>query len=74
MIRKLCLLRAGTTSMTFGDVGCRGSLESVLRRVTDYSKGDETKLEIQQRSVLKMYISESDKTCLWNVFWCRCYL
>ena len=33
----LLLLKAGTTSMSFGDVGCRGPLDKILARVMMYS-------------------------------------
>ncbi len=60
---ELILLRAGTTSMTFGDVGCAGKIGDVLKRIVKYSER-ETGFPLFRRvsrPVLQMTIPERKK-------------
>ena len=58
----LLLLQAGTTSMVFGDVGCKGKLESILGKVIQYVDGEHQQLTKIQRPVLRMRLVKSKKT------------
>ena len=59
---QLLLLRAGTTSMAFGDVGCKGDLDKILKRVTQYADGNMQKLRSVQRPILRMHLPKSNIT------------
>ncbi|MFK7795395.1 MAG: diacylglycerol kinase family protein [Gammaproteobacteria bacterium] len=58
----LVLLRAGTTSMAFGDVGCKGRLNKVLKKVIGYSQGNTASLKAALTPVLKMTLPEKNIT------------
>ena len=59
---KLALLKAGTTSMAFGDVGCKGKLNEVLKHVLLYASGSDHRLKEVSRAVLRMRIPKSGQT------------
>lgn len=52
----LAVLRAGTTSMTAGDVGLKGSCEPALQRLLSWVDGGEGEEVILQRSVLRVQV------------------
>ena len=56
----LVLLRAGTTSMAFGDVGCKGNLNKVIENVVKYSQGKPNSLNATLTPVLKMTLPEKN--------------
>ena len=58
----LVLLRAGTTSMAFGDVGCKGRLNKVLESVIEYSQGNTLALKATLTPVLQMTLPEKNIT------------
>ena len=58
----LLLLQAGTTSMAFGDVGCKGKLESIFSKVIQHVDGEHQQLTKIQRPVLRMRLVKSKKT------------
>lgn len=58
----LVLLQAGTTSMAFGDVGCKGSLSNVIKRIVGYSNGESGCLHKTTRAVLQMTLPSENKT------------
>jgi hypothetical protein len=55
-IPHLAVLRAGTTSMTAGDVGLKGSRELALRRLLVWAEGGEGEEVILQRPVLRVQV------------------
>lgn len=57
----LVLLRAGTTSMAYGDVGCRGKLENVLAKLQVFAAHTESSLNKVERSVLKMSLPQENQ-------------
>ena len=59
---QLLLLRAGTTSMAFGDVGCKGGLDKIFKRVTQYADGNMQTLRVVQRPILRMHLPKSNTT------------
>ena len=59
---KLVLLQAGTTSMAFGDVGCKAKLRDVLDRVVAYAAGSSDQLTQVSRSVLRMQLPANGQT------------
>ena len=59
---KLVLLKAGTTSMAFGDVGCEGTLEDVLEQVAAYASGLTHNLNNVSRLVLRMHLPKTGQT------------
>lgn len=59
---ELVLLRAGTTSMAFGDVGCKGKLDRVLDQVLCLAAGANHQLRKISRPVLRMRLPEKDQT------------
>jgi diacylglycerol kinase (ATP) len=77
----LVLLQAGTTSMAFGDVGCKGHLNNVINKVIDYSKGKTSVLKATLNPVLQMTLPEKNMTvcgmffgagAIYNgIFYCR---
>ena len=58
----LVLLRAGTTSMAFGDVGCKGNFNKVIKKVIEYSKGNTDSLKTTLAPVLQMTLPEKNIT------------
>lgn len=58
----LVLLKAGTTSMTFGDVGCKGRLSDVIKKVVKYSQGVSNELEETSAPVLQMRLPDENLT------------
>ena len=58
----LVLLKAGTTSMAFGDVGCKGKLKQVIENIICYAKGDKRVLKETVRQALKMTLPEKNIT------------
>lgn len=56
----LVLLRAGTTSMAFGDVGCKGRLNKVFKSVVEYSQGNTLCLKETLTPVLQMTLPEKN--------------
>jgi diacylglycerol kinase (ATP) len=61
-IPRLVLLQAGTTSMAFGDVGCKGRLKDVFERVIKYSQGNTDCLTETLTPVLQMTLPEKNIT------------
>lgn len=59
---RLVLLQAGTTSMAYGDVGCKGKLNSVLNKIIDYAAGSTGELTQTERTVLRMTLPETSLT------------
>ena len=59
---KIVLLKAGTTSMAFGDVGCKGTLENVLVQVMAYASGSPNNLNSISRTVLRMHLPKNAQT------------
>lgn len=59
---ELVLLQAGTTSMAFGDVGCKGKLDRVLDQVLCLAAGANHQLSKISRPVLRMRLPETDQT------------
>ncbi len=59
---KIVLLKAGTTSMAFGDVGCKGTLEDVLAQVAAYASGSPNNLNNVSRPVLRMHLPKNAQT------------
>ena len=57
----LVLLQSGTTSMAYGDVGCKGNHENVLYRAVNYAKGNKRCLRNTPRQVLQMTLPNSGK-------------
>jgi diacylglycerol kinase (ATP) len=55
-IPPLAVLRAGTTSMTAGDVGLKGSREQALRRLLLWAEGGEGEVGILHRPVLRVQV------------------
>ena len=53
---QLVLLQAGTTSMAYGDVGCKGKLTTVLAKILAYARGDLQQLKHTERSIIRMTI------------------
>ena len=58
---RLVLLQAGTTSMAYGDVGCKGKLEAVLSKIVKYAEGSLSLLKDTPRAVLKMTLKEKNQ-------------
>ena len=58
----LVLLRSGTTSMAFGDVGCKGRLNKVIDKVVEYSHGNTDSLKAKLTPVLQMTLPEKNIT------------
>ncbi len=58
----LVLLKAGTTSMAFGDVGCKGRLKNVIEKVVNYSQGITSSLKETTTPVLQMTLPEKNVT------------
>ncbi len=56
----LVLLKAGTTSMAFGDVGCKGKLKHVIESIIHYAKGDLGLLKETLRPALQMTLPEKN--------------
>lgn len=59
---KLVLLKSGTTSMTYGDVGCKGSLRSILNDALKYCRGNVEIFTLTRRNVLRMTLPEQSLT------------
>ncbi|MFK8026593.1 MAG: diacylglycerol kinase family protein [Gammaproteobacteria bacterium] len=58
----LVLLRAGTTSMSYGDVGCKGRLNDVIEKVAMYSQGRINCLNKTPAPVLEMTLPDEGVT------------
>jgi hypothetical protein len=58
----LVLLQAGTTSMAFGDLGCKGRLKDVFEHVIEYSRGNRNSLNETSTPVLQMTLPEKNIT------------
>ena len=59
---ELVLLQAGTTSMAYGDVGCKGKIAPILKKVIDYAGGSDSLLNRTERSVLQMTLPDKNET------------
>lgn len=59
---ELALLQAGTTSMAFGDVGCKGQLTHVLEHIVNYAAGTRHKIKSVARPVLRMRLPANKQT------------
>ena len=55
---ELVLLKAGTTSMGFGDVGFKGEINKVLDKINRYAAGDNELVNKKTRQVLRMTLSQ----------------
>jgi hypothetical protein len=55
-IPHLAVLRAGTTSMTAGDVGLKGSRELALKRLLSWADGGEGEVAVLHRPVLRVQV------------------
>ncbi len=58
----LVLLKAGTTSMAYGDVGCKVRIEKVIRKTIQFAQGEGDVLKKTQRNVLQMVLPDSHTT------------
>ncbi len=58
----LVLLQAGTTSMAYGDVGCKGDLQSIIKKLIDFTGSNADSLKQTVRQVLQMTLPEENKT------------
>jgi len=58
---RLVLLQAGTTSMAYGDVGCKGRLNSVLNKIISFAAGSSGELSQTERTVLRMTLPETSQ-------------
>lgn len=59
---ELVLLKAGTTSMAFGDVGCKGRFTDVLEQIVNYVAGKNHQLKSVVRPVLRMRLPATNQT------------
>ena len=59
---ELVLLKAGTTSMGFGDVGYKGKLTKVLNTINRYIDGEKVNVNKQARQVLRMTLPKENKS------------
>lgn len=59
---QLVLLQAGTTSMAYGDVGCKGELSSVMTKIVNHAKGTSQYLNYTPRNVLRMTLPENSQS------------
>ena len=59
---ELVLLKAGTTSMGFGDVGYKGNIGTVLAAIDSYAFGEKVKISRQSRQVLRMTLPQEGKS------------
>lgn len=61
---KILLLRAGTTSMNYGDVGCRGSHKSILNKLMQSANsGLEAFKEVERSSIRICLLKEKRSIC-----------
>lgn len=58
----LLLLQAGTTSMAYGDVGCKAKLNIIFDEVIKYIDGNSKKIIATKREVLRMSLPEKSQT------------
>ena len=58
---ELVLLKAGTTSMAYGDVGCKGKLTTVLAKILAYARGDLQQFKHTERSIIRMTIPKKSQ-------------
>lgn len=58
---KILLLRAGTTSMNYGDVGCRGTHQSILKKLALSEKSNNTAFDEVQRTSIRMQLLKDKK-------------
>lgn len=64
---KIVLLRAGTTSMNYGDVGCRGSHKSILNKLMQSEKSGVTDFKQVDRVSIRMTLGK-DKSSICGMF------
>ena len=58
---RLVLLKAGTTSMAYGDVGCKLKLQTTLEEIFKYLSRESNKLTATKREVLRMTLPEKSQ-------------
>lgn len=59
---ELLLLQAGTTSMAFGDVGCKAPLQATLEGLIAYVDGQKTPFKKSARAVIKMTLPATQQS------------
>lgn len=59
---ELVLLQAGTTSMAYGDVGCKSSLPEALSALVAYANGKENRFKKLVRPVIKMMMPATQQS------------
>lgn len=60
---ELLLLGSGTTSMTYGDVGCNKPLNVILKSLRAYGEGKKNTFNKSPREVLRMAIDDTRQVC-----------
>lgn len=55
----LVLLKAGTTSMSYGDVGCKGKLNTLFQDVLRFANNESCDLQQTERSVLQLELPKT---------------
>jgi len=58
---KLAVMRAGTTNMTFGDIGLKGDLDQLFKDLLAYVSGGKNKVKECSRPILRMRIPAENK-------------
>ena len=58
---KLAMVRAGTTNMTFGDIGFKGDLDELFKDLLAYVSGQKKKIKECSRPILRMRIPAENK-------------
>lgn len=58
---KLAMVRAGTTNMTFGDIGLNGDLTDLFKDLLAYVAGEKNKIRECSRPILRMRIPAENK-------------
>ena len=58
---KLAIIRAGTTNMTFGDIGLKGDLAELFKDLLAYVSGQKNKVRECSRPILRMRIPAENK-------------
>ena len=58
---KLAMVRAGTTNMTFGDIGFKGDLDELFKDLLAYVSGQKNKIKECSRPILRMRIPAENK-------------
>ena len=57
----LLLLKAGTTSMSYGDVGCKGKLDMIIPDLVKHLQDQPSRIKLSPRSALHLYLPKTEK-------------